>query len=59
MVTVAHDGNLWKLMFVLDENLGEDREEVEDIAVEFEALQEKPVAYDATVSVTKNLLETV
>ena len=46
-------------MFVLDENLGEDREEVEDIAVEFEALQEKPVAYDATVSVTKNLLETV
>lgn len=44
-------------MFVLEEDLDEDRQEIEDIAVEFEALQEKPVAYDVTVSVAKSPME--
>lgn len=57
MVAIAHDLNLWKLMFVLEEDLVEDREEIEDIAVEFEALQEKPIAYEVAVSVSKNPME--
>ena len=57
MVAIAHDGHRWKLMFVLEEDLVEDRQEIEDIAVEFEALQEKPIAYEVTVSVVTSRIE--
>lgn len=57
MVAIAHDGHRWKLMFVLEEDRVEDRQEIEDIAVEFEALQEKPIAYEVTVSVVTRQIE--
>ena len=53
MVGLAHDGNLWKLIFILAEDRSEDREEIDDVAVEFEALQEKSIRYEVEVSVTK------
>lgn len=44
-------------MFVLEEDLVEDRQEIEYIAVEFEALQEKPIVYEVNVSVVTSQIE--
>ncbi|MCC7716703.1 hypothetical protein [Janthinobacterium lividum] len=52
-VGLSHDGSSWLLIFVLAEDNAIDREEIEDIACEFEALQEASITYVIDVVVTK------
>jgi hypothetical protein len=40
------------LYFVLEQDRAEDREEIEDIAAEFEALQEGPIEIETHVSIS-------
>lgn len=52
MVAISHDGNVWRLLFVLAEERADDREEIVDVGHEFEALQDVPIAYEIDVAVT-------
>jgi hypothetical protein len=52
MVTLANDGGVWKLQFVLQSESGADREEIEDVASEFEALQGSVVRYEVDITIT-------
>jgi hypothetical protein len=45
MVALSHDGVLWHLIFVIELDNNEDREEIEDIGFEFSALQDTNVDY--------------
>jgi hypothetical protein len=57
MVCLSHDGASWRLIFVLHEDNAEDREEIADVACEFEALQDSPTEYLVEVIVTSQQLE--
>jgi hypothetical protein len=56
-VSLSYRGGQWRLGFVLAAESEEDREEIADIACEFEALQDGPVEYELTVQVTVDELE--
>jgi len=43
MVALAKEINEWRLIFVLASESSEDRDEIDDIAIEFEALQDCPI----------------
>lgn len=57
MVYLGHSEGRWNLGFVLAEDDETDREEIEDIAFEFEALQDSAVEYDVTVRVASGPLD--
>lgn len=52
MVGLSHEGGTWVLIFVLFEDNADDREEIEDVGYEFEALQEESINYVVNVLVT-------
>jgi hypothetical protein len=55
-VALARENGKWRLIFVLDSESAQDREEIEDIADEFEALQDHGVAFSVDVTVTSHPL---
>lgn len=57
MVCLSHDGSAWQLIFVLNDDNAEDREEIEDVGCEFEALQDLPIEFSVEVNVTHLPLE--
>ncbi len=59
MVTLGHDGNRWCLRFFIEEDLPQDREEIEDIVSEFEAFQDQAIAYGFEVYVGTKALPMV
>ena len=56
MVALSNDGHSWRLIFVLAAECAEDREEIDDVACEFEALQEAAIAYKIDVMVNDESL---
>lgn len=56
MVALARENEKWRLIFVLESENAEDRKEIEDVADEFEALQEHGVEFSVDVSVTSHPL---
>jgi len=55
-VTLGHNGIEWVLGFVLEAENAEDREEIEDIGTEWEALQSGPVPVRIETSATADEL---
>jgi hypothetical protein len=53
-VTLSRVGGKWQLGFVLGADSKEDREEIDDIGFEFEALQEGPVDYEVSVAISRD-----
>lgn len=53
-VTLSRTGDRWRLGFVLAEDSEEDREEIDDIGTEFEALQDGAVDYELSVVVSRD-----
>lgn len=53
-VTLTHSGQRWQLGFVLAVESDEDREEIDDIATELEALQVGPVDYEIFVVISRD-----
>ena len=51
-VTLGHGGRHWELGFVLARESADDREEILDIACEFEALFDGPVDYELVIEVS-------
>jgi hypothetical protein len=41
-VTLGHDGTQWLIVFVLEREDAEDREEIEDFIAEWDSLQSRP-----------------
>jgi hypothetical protein len=56
MVALARENEKWRLIFVLDSESAEDREEIDNIADEFEALQDHVVEFSVDVTVTSHPL---
>ncbi|MCG2583852.1 hypothetical protein [Massilia sp. TS11] len=52
MVAIANQDQTWRLIFVLAVDSAEDREEIDDVASEFEALQESSICYRVEILVT-------
>lgn len=53
-VTLGRVDGKWELGFVLAVDSKEDRDEIDDIGLEFEALQEGPVDYEVLVTVSSD-----
>ena len=56
-VTLGYSGGQWQLGFVLATDSDEDREEIDDIVSEFEALQPSSVDYEVSVEVSSDELQ--
>jgi hypothetical protein len=56
MVCLGRDDDRWKLQFVLEVENDADRAEIEDIGVEFEALQESGIRYNTEIRITSEQL---
>lgn len=56
MVSIVSDGRVWTLNFVLDSESADDREEIEDIAAEFEALHDTGILLEVGVSICSDEL---
>ena len=59
MVTLGHDGQRWHLRFFLEEDRFEDREEIEDILCQYEAMQDQGLSYDFEVRAGSNVLPSI
>lgn len=57
MVSIGHDGRRWQLRFFLEKEEKIDREEISEIALQFEAFQETGIDYDVEIHVTQEPLE--
>jgi hypothetical protein len=57
MVYLGRGESRWRLVFVLERDDAEDREEASDVATEFEALQARPIDYELQVIVSSDDLE--
>lgn len=51
MISISHDGSMWCICFFLERESEEDRIEIEDIACEFESLQESLIEYRVSIVV--------
>ncbi len=56
MIVLSHDGTRWRFLFVLEHDDPTDREEIEDVPSEFEALQSGPVDCAADVQIANGPL---
>ncbi len=56
MITMDHDGSQWIFTFVLEHEDVEDREEVEDFAIEWEALKDRPTSCTTVVLIEAGAL---
>ncbi|MCP4548387.1 MAG: hypothetical protein GY835_18150 [bacterium] len=54
MVALGNEDKRWKLTFFLERESKEDRIEIEDVAAEFEALQETRIEYNIEVLITQD-----
>lgn len=52
MVSLANDGAVWRLQFVLESDNTSDREEIQEIASMFESLQDSRVPYEIDVTIS-------
>jgi hypothetical protein len=57
LIVLKHDGQRWIFSFVLERDDERDREEIEEVPSEFEALQSGPMACDAEIRISDALLE--
>lgn len=55
-VTLDHDGEQWRIAFVLEREDADDREEIEDFETEWDALQSGPEPREIAITVTAGLL---
>lgn len=56
-VSLTRVGQQWQIRFVLARESEEDREEIEDIGAELEALQDGPLDYETIVSISDDALD--
>jgi hypothetical protein len=56
MITMDHDGREWVFSFVLDHEDAEDREEIDDFALEWEILQGRPTPCRIVVLIETGVL---
>ena len=54
MVALTKNESSWQLKFYLEAESVEDREEIQEVAEEFEALQAIAIHYEVDIVVTKN-----
>jgi hypothetical protein len=52
MVALSRNGDIWKLSFVLESEDAADREEINDIVSEFDALQDHFVEHEVEIVVS-------
>jgi len=57
LIALSASGDVWRLQFVLEHESESDREEIQDIATEFEALHESPISYVIETSVNSGDLK--
>ena len=53
MVALSNENQVWRLIFVLASESPEDRDEIDDVASEFKALQDAAINYKIEVIVSK------
>lgn len=52
MVMLEYNNEVWRLLFILEQDKPDDRAEIDDISTEFEALQEKGIEYEVIIDIT-------
>lgn len=52
LVAVSNTAGVWQLLFILESESEEDRDEISDIATELEALQDAAIRYELEIRVT-------
>jgi hypothetical protein len=57
MVAVSNTAGVWHLLFVLETEDEEDREEIADIATEVEAMQDTGIRYEVEIRVTSEPIQ--
>lgn len=57
MVAVSNTAGVWQLLFILETEDEEDREEIADIATEVEAMQDTGIRYELEIRVTSEPLQ--